>query len=149
MSDAMRILHFVPKDCLPVNTGAKLRNYYFARELAAKAKVTYLSFAENGNVKQNSSSTHKDETFPPLESFCEQVITLPSENSYTVSKIVRGLLGRYPLTILNFTTDAMAERLKRTLYENDFDIVHVESLLLAAYLPIIRAAKSRPLIICD
>lgn len=149
MSDAMRILHFVPKDCLPVNTGAKLRNYYFARELAAKANVTYLSFAENNIASQDSSSTYKDETFPPLERFCKQVITLPSEKLYTVSKIVRGLVGRYPLTVLNYTTDAMAKTLKRTLDENDFDIVHVEGLLLAAYLPIIRAAKSRPLVICD
>ncbi len=148
MNDALRVLHFVPKDCLPVNTGAKLRNYYFARELAAKAKVTYLSFAESGNGIENNSS-RKDQTFSPLESFCEQVITLPQDNSYTVSKIVRGLVGRYPLTILNYTTDAMAETLKRTLDENDFDIVHVENLLLAAYLPIIRAAKSRPLVVCD
>lgn len=149
MRDAMRILHFVPKDCLPVNTGAKLRNYYLARELAAKAKVTYLSFAENNNGNPNLSSTSKDKTFAPLESFCEQVITLPHENSYSVSKMVRGLMGRYPLTVLNYTTDAMAERLKRTLDENDFDVVHVESLLLAAYLPIICAARSRPLVVCD
>jgi polysaccharide biosynthesis protein PslH len=149
MSDAMRILHFVPKDCLPVNTGAKLRNYYFARELAAKANVTYLSFAENIIANQDNSPTRKDETFSPLESFCKQVITLPYEKGYTLSKIVRGLVGRYPLTVLNYTTDAMAEALRRTLDENDFDIVHVEGLLLAAYLPIIRAAKSHPLVVCD
>jgi glycosyltransferase involved in cell wall biosynthesis len=149
MSDTMRILHFVPKDCLPVNTGAKLRNYYFARQLAAKANVTYLSFAEDIAAHQDNSSPSKDQTFLPLERFCKQVISLPYEKSYTVSKIVRGLVGRYPLTVLNYTTAAMAETLKRTLDENDFDLVHVEGLLLAAYLPIIRAAKSRPFVVCD
>jgi glycosyltransferase involved in cell wall biosynthesis len=149
MSDTMRILHFVPKDCFPVNTGAKLRNYYFARELATHARVTYLSFAESSHNAENHSINSKEETFAPLESFCEQVISVPHENSYSLSKIVRGLVGRFPLTVLNYTTDAMAETLKQTLAENDFDIVHVESLLLSAYLPIIRAAKSRPMVVCD
>ena len=134
MSDAMRILHFVPKDCMPVNTGAKLRNYYFARELAAKAKVTYLSFAENSNGNQNPSSTSKDKTFAPLENFCEQVITLPHENSYSMSKMVRGLVGRYPLTVLNYTTDAMAERLKQTLEEIDQVLKGDEAMVVMAQL---------------
>jgi polysaccharide biosynthesis protein PslH len=149
MSDAMRILHFVPKDCFPVNTGAKLRNYYFARELAAQARVTFLSFADNIQSPQNPLLESRDEPFAPLESFCEQVISVPHDNSYSPGKIVRGLFGRVPLTVLNYTTDAMAEVLKRTLEEKAFDIVHVESLLLAAYLPIIRAAKNRPLVVCD
>lgn len=148
MSDTMRILHFVPKDCFPVNTGAKLRNYYFARELAAKAKVTYLSFADNQKTENKSISSPK-EPLAPLESFCEKVILVPHTNSYSLSKIIRGLVGRFPLTVLNYTTETMVEVLKQTLAENDFDIVHVESLLLAAYLPIIRAAKNRPLVVCD
>jgi polysaccharide biosynthesis protein PslH len=149
MSDVMRILHFVPKECFPVNTGAKLRNYYFARELAAKAQVTFLSFAENKPNTQTLFNDDQDKPFAPLESFCEQVISVPHENSYTSGKIIRGLIGRYPLTVLNYTTDAMAEVLRQTLEEKAFDIVHVESLLLAAYLPIIRAAKNRPLVVCD
>jgi glycosyltransferase involved in cell wall biosynthesis len=149
MSDTMRILHFVPKYCFPVNTGAKLRNYYFARELSAQARVTYLSFAENHHKTEDHSVNGKEKTFAPLESFCERVISVPHENSYSLSKIVRGLIGRFPLTVLNYTTETMAETLKQTLDENDFDIVHVESLLLAAYLPIIRAAKSHPLVVCD
>lgn len=148
MSDTMRILHFVPKDCFPVNTGAKLRNYYFARELAAKAKVTYLAFADNQKA-ENKPLNSNEEPLAPLESFCEKVSLVPHENSYSVSKIIRGLVGRFPLTVLNYTTEAMAETLRQTLAENDFDIIHVESLLLAAYLPIIRAAKNRPLVVCD
>lgn len=149
MSYGLRILHFVPKECFPVNTGAKLRNYYFARGLAANARVTFLSFAENKPNLENPFIDSQDKPFAPLESFCEQVITVPHENSYSAGKIIRGLVGRFPLTVLNYTTNAMAEVLRRTLEENAFDIVHVESLLLAAYLPIIRAAKNQPLVVCD
>jgi glycosyltransferase involved in cell wall biosynthesis len=155
MSKALRILHFAPKDCFPANTGAKLRNYYLARELAAKAQVTYLAFADNNLSShnhfptQNPSSKSQDHALAPLESFCERVILLPQDNSYSASKIARGLVSRYPLTILNYTTEVMAERLKHLLDEVVFDVVHVESLLLMAYLPIIRAAKNRPLVVCD
>lgn len=149
MSDTMRILHFVPKNCFPVNTGAKLRNYYFAREMAAKANVTFLSFGENSQSNGCPSKSSSIEPLAPLESFCERVITVPHKNSYSLCKIVRGLVGKYPLTVLNYTTDLMAETLRQTLEENAFDVVQVESLLLAAYLPILRAAKNRPLIICD
>jgi polysaccharide biosynthesis protein PslH len=149
MNDGLRILHFVPKECFPVNTGAKLRNYYFARGLAAKARVTFLSFAENKQNPESPFIVSQDKPFAPLESFCERVISVPHKNSYSPGKIIRGLVGRFPLTVLNYTTDAMAEVLRRTLEENAFDIVHVESLLLAAYLPIIRAAKNRPLVVCD
>ncbi|MBI3649759.1 MAG: glycosyltransferase [Acidobacteria bacterium] len=144
----MRILHFAPKDCLPVNTGAKLRNYYFARELAAKAQVTYLSFTENSPAKPCADADNL-EPFAPLESFCERVITLPQTSHYTIGNMVRGLVGRFPLTVLNYTTEAMAKQLEALLEENNFDVVHVESLLLAAYLPIIRAAKNQPLVVCD
>ena len=147
--DVVRCLGAVQaQDIQPVNTGAKLRNYYFARELAAKARVTYLSFAENHPSKPIISSD-KEKTFVPLESFCERVITLPQESRYTIAKLFRGLVGRYPLTVLNYTNAAMVERLQALLDESAFDVVHVESLLLAAYLPIIRAAKNRPLIVCD
>jgi polysaccharide biosynthesis protein PslH len=149
MSDGLRILHFVPRYCYPVNTGAKLRNYYFAKGLAEKARVTFLSFGENHPARQNPLPDLTEQPLAPLESFCEQVITVPHKNSYSLSNLVRGLVGPYPLTVLNYTTEEMAETLRRTLAEQNFDIVHMESLLLAAYLPILRAAKSRPLVVCD
>ena len=137
-SPPLRVLHFAPKQCWPPDTGAKLRNYHLAREMARNARVTYLCFSEDP-----AAST------AGLEHVCERIITVPREPGYTFTKILRGIAGRAPLNVLNYTTRAMKRRLARLLDEQDFDIVQVESLLLADYLPIIRLARSRPLAVCD
>ncbi len=132
----MRVLFFAPRDCRPPNTGAKLRNFHLCRELAREAKVTYLAFAEDGQS-----------AFP--DEIAAQIITVPHQGGHSASKLARGLAGKWPLTVLNYTTPAMQEQLSQLLREQAFDVVQIESLLLAAYLPILEAARPRPLLICD
>jgi polysaccharide biosynthesis protein PslH len=165
----LRVLHFVPRLCWPLNTGAKLRNYHLARELSRRAKITLLAFSENDDDR-TSSATRDTSASPskpgqdavraqqtgfatePLlapERFYESVTLIGREQGYTPAKIVRGALGRTPLPVLNYTTDAMKRALERILSEHEFDVVQVESIHLMAYLPLIRAAKSRPLVILD
>lgn len=154
----MRVLSFATKACWPPNTGAKLRNFYLARELAQSARVTCLGFSDdcgpgktdgkvegNGNHRLVGASHLPD----PLEQACEQVITVARDRGYTLSKIVRGAISKTPLPVLNYTTRAMAGELARLLDQYRFDVVQVESIHLMAYLPIIRAARNRPLVVCD
>ncbi|MGB7925861.1 MAG: glycosyltransferase [Pyrinomonadaceae bacterium] len=165
----LRVLHFVPRICWPLDTGAKLRNYHLAREIAQRASITLLTFSENvERAGENISTRHlanRQPENPPAErkqqessvephlpdpgSFYEQVITVRRDRGYTVTKIVRGAIGRTPLPVLNYTTRGMKQELARILDEQDFDIVQVESIHLADYLPIIRAARGRPLVVCD
>ncbi len=163
----IRLLHFVPRVPWPLNTGAKLRNYHLARELARRAHLTLLAFSENveragndskaqpptGSQPVSSNSRQDESPAEPLlaspESFYDRVLTVGRDQGYTLSKIVRGAIGRTPLPVLNYTTPAMKEELARILDSQDFDIVQVESIHLAEYLPIIRAARRPPLIICD
>ena len=58
-------------------------------------------------------------------------------------------MGRTPLPLLNYTSDEMKQALVRILAENAFDIIQIESIHLMNYLPAIRAAGGRPLVICD
>jgi sugar transferase (PEP-CTERM/EpsH1 system associated) len=133
----MRVLHFAPRVCWPLDTGAKLRNYHLARVLAQRTRVTLLAF--DGH----------EESSAPLENPYEQIISVKRDAAYTFSKVVRGLWGRTPLPVLNYTTESMKKALERILSEKDFDIVQVESIHLMAYLPIIRAARKPPRVICD
>ncbi len=164
-------MHFVPRVPWPLNTGAKLRNYHLAREIARRAHVTLLAFSENGEQagddskaqpptgsqperQPEASNSQPDESSAePLlaspESFYDRVVTIGRDQGYTLSKIVRGAIGRTPLPVLNYTTPAMKEELARILDAQDFDVVQVESIHLAEYLSIIRAARRPPLIICD
>ncbi|HWT03703.1 MAG TPA: glycosyltransferase [Pyrinomonadaceae bacterium] len=152
----LRVLHFVPRVCWPLNTGAKLRNYHLARELSRRARVTLLAFSESEERPEDAGGptrrAQEAQAQPALESperFYEQVITVARDRGYTPAKIVRGALGRTPLPVLNYTTPAMKQALESALGERHYDVVQVESVHLAEYLPIIRAAKGRPLVICD
>jgi glycosyltransferase involved in cell wall biosynthesis len=169
LDSKIRLLHFVPRVPWPLNTGAKLRNYHLAREIARRAHVTLLAFSENGERKRTDSAASADDqsravpsaqqaqqnkssSEPPLaspESFYDRVVTINRDQGYTLGKIVRGAIGRTPLPVLNYTTPAMKQALARILDAEDFDIVQLESIHLAEYLPIIRAARRPPLIICD
>ena len=134
----MRVLQFAPRVCWPLDTGAKLRNYHLARVLSEQADITLLAFTDI-----------EAQSIADLERFYEQVISVRRDAGYTLSKILRGALGRTPLPVLNYTTDSMKQALERILSEKEFDVVQVESIHLMAYLPIIRAARHRPLVVCD
>lgn len=133
----MRVLHFAPKVCWPLDTGAKLRNYHLARVLAERSRVTLLAFND------------ANESPFSLENPYEQVVTVKRDAAYTFAKVLRGLWGRTPLPVLNYTTDSMKQALEGMLSEKDFDVVQVESIHLMAYLPTIRAARKQPLVVCD
>jgi sugar transferase (PEP-CTERM/EpsH1 system associated) len=132
----MRMLHFAPRVCWPLDTGAKLRNFHLARVLAKRSSVTLLAFADSEQPRD-------------APDFYDRVITVPRDSGYSFSKLVRGALGRTPLPILNYTTGAMKQALARALAESEFDLVQMESIHLMEYLPIIRAARHRPMVICD
>jgi polysaccharide biosynthesis protein PslH len=131
------VLQLAPRVCWPLDTGAKLRNYHLGRVLSEHARVSLLAFIHDRE--------------PPAipGSFYQQVRTVRREPGYTFTKILRGAVSRTPLPLLNYTTESMRRALEGVLAETDFDIVQVESIHLMGYLPIIRAARRQPLIICD
>jgi len=45
-----RVLYFAPKEFWPPDTGAKVRNYHLAREMATYADVTYLAFSDGSEA---------------------------------------------------------------------------------------------------
>jgi sugar transferase (PEP-CTERM/EpsH1 system associated) len=139
----LQILYLAQRECIPANTGAKLRNLHLTRELARRASVTYLGFSDVAN------QTIDEQALLDFKRTCQRVITVPLDRTYTLGKLICGAVGRVPLTVLNYTTKSMKQALRRVLDENSFDVVQVESMLFSLYLPIIRAARSRPKIVCD
>jgi glycosyltransferase involved in cell wall biosynthesis len=133
----MRVLQMAPRVCWPLDTGAKLRNYHLARVLAENAEVSLLAFNDS------------DEPLENLENPYERVVTVRRGPGYTPAKLLRGALGRTPISLLNYTTDAMKQSLANMLSEQEFDVVQIESIHLMGYLPVIRSVPSRPLVVCD
>src|SRR5678809_667162 len=89
-SKFMRLLYFAPHQVFPVNTGARLRNYHLARQLGARCSVT---FAEMRQAEDEWCG-------PPSDSGLAGVITLNKSRPYSPWKIVRGLVGPTPVTVL-------------------------------------------------
>lgn len=133
----MRVLQMAPRVCWPLDTGAKLRNFHLARVLSETADVSLLAFTEN------------DTSIEILENQYERVVTVKRDPGYSPAKILRGAVGRTPISLLNYTTNAMKQALAEMLAEQQFDLVQMESIHLMGYLPIIRSATSRPLVVCD
>jgi polysaccharide biosynthesis protein PslH len=161
----MRILYFAPKECWPATTGALVRNYHLARALSRTGHVIYLSFSDARNRSElqdvpvglqphldqpssNNNDRKEANNEDPL-AWCKRFISVPQANSYTPVKLARGALGRTPVTVLNYTSKRMAHELECVLRSQNFDVVQIESVHLAAYLPLIRAARNAPVVICD
>jgi glycosyltransferase involved in cell wall biosynthesis len=134
----LRILYFSSRECWPLNTGARLRDYHLARELARRASLTYLGLR---NPLDPPSIP------PPAEAL--QSIVIAKDPEYTATKILRGFVGPVPVNVLNCWTARAVAELRRLLDSQQFDVVQVEGVHLTPYLPYIRAARSRAAIIGD
>ena len=132
----MKILFLSPRQANPPVSGAKLREYHLARALARCAELTHVSFAETGSGMNAADLP-----------FCRRVISVPRPPRYGPDKIVRGLLGRWPLSVLNYTSGEMKQTLAPLLDKEPFDLVHLESIHLVAYLPLIRLRTQAPVVI--
>jgi sugar transferase (PEP-CTERM/EpsH1 system associated) len=142
----MRVLQFAPRVCWPLDTGAKLRNYHLARVLAQRADVSLLAFDHHLALSVESISA--------FEKMYKEVEAIPRDSAYTLAKVVRGLLGKTPLPVLNYTTSPMKRALAHLLSRQGFDIIQFESVHLMSYLAIVReasvrAARKRPVVVCD
>jgi sugar transferase (PEP-CTERM/EpsH1 system associated) len=130
----MRVLFLSPRLCLPLLTGARIREYYLARALARRADVTYVSFIQPGFPEPDAAEL----------GFFSEVFLVPLLGRYSLKKIVRGLAGRQPLSVLNYTTDEMKSVVTAIAARNRFDLVHLDSCHMAEYVPLIETLWQSP-----
>ena len=128
----MRILFLSPRQSLPARSGAKLREYHFLRALAQSAEISYLYFIDPGSAPLTASDLP----------FCREVIGIPKPPAYGAAKTAMGLLGPWPLPILNYTSAEMSAAVARAIDGRDFDIVHLDSIHMIRYA--IAAAERKP-----
>jgi glycosyltransferase involved in cell wall biosynthesis len=119
----MRILFLSPRQSLPARSGAKLREFHFLRALAQSAEISYLYFIDPGASPLTVSDLP----------FCREVIGIPKPPAYGLAKTAMGILGRWPLPILNYTSPEMSAAVSRALDARDFDIVHLDSIHMIRY----------------
>ncbi len=136
----MRLLYFSPRDCWPVTTGARLRDFHLACQLAKHATITYLGFGTGLN-------SIRRERLEPLEN--SEVVLVPRNGGYAPLDLVRGFIGPEPISVLNYRTPAMLAELERLLRESPFDAIQIEGVHLAAYLDPIRRLAPKTRLVSD
>ena len=117
----MRILFVSPRQCWPPQSGAKLREYHFLRALAEAHEVTYVHFTEPGAQPLTTADLP----------FCRAVAAAPKPPAYSAAQLLRGLAGRWPVSILNYTSPEMRAVLARLA--GPFDLVHLDSIHMTRY----------------
>ena len=139
----MRVLYFSPRICWPTISGAHLRDFYFARQLARCAQLTYV-----GLVSDDAAGEQAEQLREKLGGESE-VIAWRRERSYKPANIVRGLIGPTPLNVLNFTSAAVISQLDRLFQERRFEVAQIESMHLIAYARRIRQIAPNTRLILD
>jgi sugar transferase (PEP-CTERM/EpsH1 system associated) len=135
----LKILYFCPQRIWPLTGGALLRNFHLANALAARCSVTLLQLSKR---EEGTSQAWPDTNF-------HRVLTFERDSAYTVGKILRGITGPLPLTVLNYASDSASAALSSLLAEESFDAVQLESVHLLSYLDVIRHAPNRPAVVAD
>src|SRR5271166_1323258 len=142
----MNLLYFAPHQLWPLTTGARLRDYHLARELAARCSLTFLEMLHSADQENPSgrggANPSDDAGFANLE-------TVRKPRGYTLNNILRGLVGPLPVTVLNFWSTSAAKELARILSSGNFDVVQIETVQLLRYVPVIRSAPNRLSIVAD
>lgn len=136
----MRILYFSSRECWPLNTGARLRDYHLARELAHRASVTYL-----GLRNPNDPPTVE----PPAECGFERSVLVEKNPAFTPLNLVRGVAGPVPVTVLNCWSERIQSELDRILNSDRFDSVQMEGMHLVQYLSVLRRSRYPLAVIAD
>lgn len=136
----MRILLLTPQRPYPPHQGTTLRNFNLVKELARRHTVCVLSFLE---PDQNPDDPG------PLPNICRWVETIPTPPRSTGLRLRQMLLTRRPDMSWRLWSPHFNRQLANQLARETFDVVEIEGIEMAPYLPTIRAARPRPLIIYD
>ncbi len=127
----MRILFLSPRQSWPPVSGAKLRDYSLAKALGSRAQLTYGFFSEPDG-HPNSQERFR---------FCQRVMAIPAPKMYTPGKILKGIFGPWPLPVVNYTSREMERAVRAMVAGASFDIVHLDSIHMAAYVKFIPGAR--------
>lgn len=138
----MKILILTPQLPHPPRQGTALRNYYFIEALADRHAVSLLTFLEPGQP------AHPD-AWGPLPALCQEIVAVPVPLRSSVQRLRDLLLTGRPDMALRLRSDAFADQLIRWLQAESFDVVQLEGIELATYLPLLERAAPRPLIVFD
>lgn len=118
----------------PPDGGVWIRTYNIFKELAKAFEVTVLCFERLGTAKQSIDTDASVEHMKSLAEF--EYFSLPQNHSRVtyVTNHLKSVLSRRVYTRYIYESADYHRRIRELIAERDFDLVHVDSLDLSAYL---------------
>lgn len=108
----------------PPTDGAKIRLFSLIRSLAARHKVSLVSFMRN---TEERSAIHE------LRGYCASVSVVERDPRYSPLKLAQGLFSPTPFPVMQYRNARMAGLVAETVTKGSFDIIQAESLHVAQY----------------
>jgi sugar transferase (PEP-CTERM/EpsH1 system associated) len=135
-----RILFLTPHLPYPPNRGTALRNFGLIEGLAARGhSIGLASFIEPGQPPLAST---------PLPDLCETALAVPAPIR-TTSQRLRDLLARHADMARRLWSEEFADTLRGILEGETFEVVQVEGIEMAPYLPIAQQMAPGALLVYD
>lgn len=120
----MKILFLVSHFPYPLHSGGALRAHGLIMGVAqAGHDIDLLCFSDH--LPQDT----------PIHGFCQKIIAVPSPTRTTKGRIKDIVLTRHADMGRRFWSGEMLEAIKSQLSSSQYDIVHIESIEMATYLP--------------
>lgn len=136
----MRILLLTPQRPYPPHQGTTLRNFNLIKELAKRHQVCVLSFLDPDQDPDKPG---------PLPRLCEWLETVPVPQRSTAVRLRQLLLTTRPDMSWRLWSPHFADLLRHRLSQESFDVVQIEGIEMAPYLPVVQAVQPRPLVVYD
>jgi glycosyltransferase involved in cell wall biosynthesis len=136
----LRILYFSSRECWPLNTGARLRDFHLASQLARRGEVVYLGLR---NPKDPPPID------PPADAGFAGFHMIEKNASFSPLNLVGGFIGPVPVTLLNNKSNRASAALVQLLRNQEFDSVQIEGVHLLPYLDVIRRESPQTAVIAD
>jgi glycosyltransferase involved in cell wall biosynthesis len=121
-----RVLYLTQVLPYPLNTGARVRQYYVLRHLARRHDVTLASFVRDDD---------KPEHVAHLKTVCRDVHTVSMVRSRWRDghATLKGILTQIPIVIARDEIAPMQHTLARLMASESFDIVHADQVSMSKY----------------
>ena len=146
----MKVLLLTPQLPYPPHQGTSLRNFHIIRGLAEACEVSLLSFLEPGQTAFSTSSMQAvPEQIRPLSQLCQTIETIPVPLRTTAKRLQQLLVTRRPDMAHRLFSQAFNSKLLQMLRTEQYDIVQIEGIELARYLPVIRYGSPPSKIVFD
>jgi polysaccharide biosynthesis protein PslH len=127
LHSSLNILFLPPQLPYPPRQGTAIRNWGLIKHLAERHAITLLSFAEPEQASPQ----------PALQTACRQVVTIPAPRRTRADRL-RTLFSSHADLARRLWSPDFAQALTSLLRTAAFDVIHIEGLEMAPYLPIIQ-----------